>query len=403
VDKKGVKIVPEQICLNDPLVRLLLRASRQSGVRTAFMAFVIYSVLIVGGGWGISALYGYSSQHVLPIWDRREIIPALFVNLLVAPLVWAFYVWEPVRILEMFRELAQNNVIGQSKRKYADSSAFLNKERAAFNKKIWFILVITVLTVFSVNWLSLAFNTHNTFYFGFQLTWWQANPFYFWIVWFPLTFVNYYMVLWIITRKIITIFTVNKLFDSFEVIPQLLHPDKANGFGSIGKYSTRLSFLTMLLAIWLSFFIVYPIFLGKPINLKSDTIFLLIVYIIFIPVSLLLPVWPTHAIMRKAKFQSLEERAKPIRQLLASKEYVLGLLLTSLSPLLGRIKESHRYSDVTELLTLIEALKREYRDLEKEYHTWPFNIPDVRNFILTTLAPLFWIIVSLVVKKVFFP
>ncbi|HYT42991.1 MAG TPA: hypothetical protein VEP90_11660, partial [Methylomirabilota bacterium] len=135
-------IQAEQLCLLDPLARLLLRVTRQNGLYMALIAVVIHSILIIGGGWLISV--SYTGQEFRPVYDTRELIYLIFQFIFVVPLLWAFYVLEPIRILQIFQGLAQNEVVGASKSSYANIDEFIHKEVHLINRKANLIVVIII-------------------------------------------------------------------------------------------------------------------------------------------------------------------------------------------------------------------------------------------------------------------
>jgi len=145
------EIRPEHLCLFDPLARLLLKIFRQNGLIAALVAVVINSTLIIGGGWLISV--SYIGQKFLPIYDRSELAYLVFQFALVVPLLWAFYVSEPIRTLQVFHELEHNEVIGSNGTKNLKIPEFLRSQIKGFNRPIGLLLVIFITVSITVMWL----------------------------------------------------------------------------------------------------------------------------------------------------------------------------------------------------------------------------------------------------------
>ncbi|HYT44673.1 MAG TPA: hypothetical protein VEP90_20245, partial [Methylomirabilota bacterium] len=122
----------------------------------------------------------------------------------------------------------------------------------------------------------------------------------------------------------------------------------------------------------------------------------LIIYSILVLVVLLLPVWKTHLYMKNAKSESLEPIAREIRAALEVPDFKY-----SSSPII--VPSSFERKGIIELMPVVDSLERKYKLFKEEYHVWPFTMPSLRGFIISTASPLFWTIASILIQKYIFP
>ena len=211
------------------------------------------------------------------------------------------------------------------------------------------------------------------------------------------------MVMWIVVRRFSAVSIVNKFLSSFDIDPKIFHPDQSNGLLPLGNYAIKISPLITIVGFWIFFAIAYPTLYGQRLNIKFDTITYIVVYTLFLPVVLILPVWKTHLAMKDAKSQSLETIARQIRTLFAITDFK-HLISTESLPLSSmKIQNNFDSERIIALVPLVEWLKEKYRLFDIELHVWPFNTPSIRGFIISTVSPLFWIFVSILIQKYIFP
>ena len=81
----------------------------------------IYFLLAVVPGVVISLLgHRVTDQDFVKLSDWRELPGALMLYLLLAPVIWTFYLWQPRLILDVFAGLAEGGVVGAPRQKEYD-------------------------------------------------------------------------------------------------------------------------------------------------------------------------------------------------------------------------------------------------------------------------------------------
>lgn len=349
-------ISESQLYFNDPLGKLFFKASKHIFWRTLIAAFLVYGFFIIGGGILISQAYEHTGAQFVSIKDYREMPIAILAYFVTAPLLWILYTEQPRWIVRVFHQLHYAGSIDETKTSSVDLIPKLNK----FIFLIPFLAVVTGLLI----WLNVL-SPSNPFYYGQPAKWWQVNLVYFWAVWIPLTYINIYILIWIIIRQMVATIAFSRLFAQHKIKPRLFHPDECNGLAAIGDFSIYWSSVVVFFGFWLFVFISYPILFGQSINFNADTMTLLIIYVLSVPLILLLPVWKSHLEMSRAKTEALNELATQIETLM-------------------NIKTLNQLVDDKELLL---ELERRYIILKNEYHTWPFRPLAIKRLVTSSLAP----------------
>ena len=376
----------------DPLALLLFRLLGTSSLRVWILAVLTYGVLYVGLGWLLSDYYQQMGYSLLAVYDQRQLTPLLFTALIVVPIVWVSYMREPIKFAEMFDALYANGVFDQRGATYEVLVQFVQDKLSVFKRPRYLVFVLTFLVFMLSVWLWQTSGQQDPLLYGYTHSWWAIDPYYFWIVWLPLSFVNLYMVLWIIVRRIVSVSVTNELLDSVEVRLLPFHPDKANGMFPVGRYNLGIAPPLVLAGFYTVQFIVYPVLWGGAPNLKLDTALYLLLYLATVLAVLVIPVWGTHVFMERKKASALDVVAREIQAQLAHKssENVRSE---------ARVYPSCESEKIVELVSQIEALEKKYRIMEKEYHTWPFNTSSLTRFFIAVSSPLLTAVISIAVNS----
>ena len=392
-----------QLSLQDPILNLLAKITRQKALPTALLVLAVFSICMLGGGYVISLIY--QGSNFLPMYDRRDWPYDLFLYVFATPIGWIFYVHEPLEVKRIFESLLENGVLTKSTPNSLSLEEFIKKEILALNQSKRYLSIVIGLTLLIIMiWISTFFVPQNPFRFGYQEFWWTINRFYFVGVFLPLVGLNIYVDIWIFTRRALTVFLLNKILGACRICPQLFHPDQSNGFAAIGDYSVKVSPLVAIAGLWVYLTIAYPTFFGEPLNLKYDTIIFLIIYAAVIPTFLLLPVRKIHFKMKNAKAEALEVIAKKIRPLLVLTEDETFMFTSKISLLdkrgeiLDKKGEINQTQELGELMSSIESLERRYRLIEREQITWPFRRLAVGGYFFTTALPLILTLISIIIQ-----
>jgi hypothetical protein len=393
------------LCKYDFLLRLLLRASINTAWRAIALGVVIYGFVFMGFGASVS-IANRNAPQFLSMFDEREFWHAVFIWLVCGSVALAYYVWEPTGIIDMFQGLENNGVVGRRKRGRTTSSPrivekFLLTQLDAFNKK--FHMVITLGVTLS---MLLVFKWQESFVrnpfaqAGYVRYWWDINPLYYWVLWLPLSFLGFYVVLWVLIRRIIAVRILYRLLDTHHIEPKLLHHDKANGLAPVGHYSLRISLLLVFASLWLMVTLLYPSFFNASLEIGPDFVVYVALYVVALPVFLILPAWRTHVIMVQQKQHILDTLAAQIRERLGSVNTLPrqvrdlpGGTPNTASPTAGQ----HTPQD----LESVAALEQEYNLYDRDLATWPFSRRSVFRFILSGLGALFLTILPIILDKLF--
>jgi hypothetical protein len=336
--------------------------------RASVVAVILYLVLVVIPGMVIS-LRGeqLTATPFVKLTDWRELPGALFLYLVLAPVLWTFYLWQPRLIVEVFDGLARSGAIGPPRRTDITPDALLRRiggSLVATSRPIGGRRVVkgTLLAMLSLLaaiatllvWPPTALPPFDRLLPASDLFWWRVIPVYFWFVWLPLVFVNVYMLVWIVIRQTIMIANIQRLLRLFDVQPIPFHPDGCSGFAPIGSYAVTIVRVALVIGGWALILLLSGPISGHGLYLASATLFLVVVQVLLTPYLLLGPVWYAHRVMRDARQRALQRVGDAIR---------CQLLAEASGPGASPVPQ-------TEPLHQLEA---RYRLVEEGYETWPFG------------------------------
>ncbi len=269
---------------SDPLLKFL---ANRNLLTIYLIITVAYLFLILGLGIGISIYYEKRGVVFLSCLNTPEIMWACFVYGLVVPITWLSYIWQIKGYIQTLHHLGSEVLLLPDGFEIAE---FIRSSLARINRRFFFLIPLTLTIVMLRIWLILFTAVPNSFTYGHNLVWININPLFFWLVWIPLTFVTIYQITWLIIRQVTIVGTFSKLYECCSISPKIFHPDKCNGFSSVGDYAIKFSLIVVLFGVWVYLVISLPTFFGQQLNLKLDTIFLLLVYIVSVPIALIPPV-----------------------------------------------------------------------------------------------------------------
>lgn len=150
-----------------------------------------------------------------------------------------FYVflWLPDGISETITGLIRNKTIIA---KDESLDKYIQEFYRVYARKRW--MLIPLLT--AVPYVLLMYIPAQS---NFQ-TWQTENGFSFWfviVIWLLMFFAG----ITLLTRGIIVIYWLNKLFKQFDVDVRVLHPDNAGGLAPLGKFSAAIGYVIAIYAI----------------------------------------------------------------------------------------------------------------------------------------------------------
>jgi len=330
-------------------------------------------------GLPITFFYERAGREFVSILDAGELPWSIFASLVGAPTLWTFYIWQPSGIIEMFRELSQNGVLVQKQRGISIDAFLQEQVRSPCNRVRNFATALVVTVISFLLWLPMGLPSGLESRYGVAHTWASINPVYYWLIWVPIVFVGPYMFAWLVIRQAITLRSLARVFDSFELRPKPFHPDRCNGLSSIGDYALRLASIAILFGLWVAVMVTGPVLAGRPITFDHITVLILMSYFVVVPVLLIPSVWSAHLAMSRAKAEALEAVAVQMRKVLSQ----TGTHMIATSGLQA------------------EQLEKKYRLLDREHRNWPFRLPTLARFSLAAALPLFSTVASILLDAYF--
>src|ERR671910_632541 len=186
--------------------------------RASLLVVALYALLAVVPGLLISE-FGEPAQNesFIRFTDWRELPGALFLYLVLAPVIWTLYLWQPRLIVDVFDGLAQGGVVGPSRYAGIPADAVLARLGGNLPRVRRFgplrlthgallaLLALTASVATLVIWPPTALPPFDRLVPESDVFWWRVVPAYFWGIWLPLVFINVYMLVWIVLRQTIMI------------------------------------------------------------------------------------------------------------------------------------------------------------------------------------------------------
>jgi hypothetical protein len=223
----------------------------------------LYALLALAPGLLISAFGGrLTDREFVKLTDWRELPGALFLYLVLAPVLWTFYLWQPRLIVDVFAGLAEGGVVGAPRAAGVTPDAFLQGVGATLPRHVaggplrlsrgacLAALAAAIAVATLVAWPPTALPPFDRLFSEGDLYWWRVVPAYFWAVWLPLVFVNVYMLVWVVIRQTLMIANIQRLLRLFAVEPVPFHPDRCSGFAPIGAYATDVVRVALIVGGW---------------------------------------------------------------------------------------------------------------------------------------------------------
>jgi len=364
--------------------------------RASLLVVALYAVLAVVPGLLISMLANPAGTGAfIRFTDWRELPGALFLYLVLAPVIWTLYLWQPRLIVEVFDGLAQGGVVGPARYEGVTADAVLTRLGGSLPRVRKFgplrlsrgallallALVASVATL--VIWPPTALPPFNQLLPESDVFWWRVVPGYFWAIWLPLVFVNVYMLVWIVLRQTIMIANIQRLLRVYVVEPVPFHPDRCSGFAPIGSYATNIVRVALIVGTWALVLLLSGPLTGHGLYVAPHILFLVAVQVLLTPYLLLGPVWYAHRVMREARDRALARVAAQIRTCLVG---------------------SLRRDDATaEDAVPYRELEAKYQLTGEGYHTWPFQPSALSGVSITAGLTLLGNVAAILYRMYFTP
>jgi len=321
-------------------------------------AAILYFILSSGGtimlGFFTGLLFGQDS-NLSPIYkDHMNIINVGIIAPIGAGLLINLY----NKMSSAFIVLKKNNIIADDIRIY---DKLLEKLSRLYSRKevVWLSLLVAAgLNIYfmikkSDSWSGIHGGI-TAFYFRLFVT------------------INYYMILIILYKCIITTWAIREIF-KLKIIVHPLHPDKCGGLKAIGSLSIAIHYFSQLIIIFLTM-----IALFNPNSLDNVAFVLAFLSLVVITVlSLFFSLYKAHFKMKSAKEDLLEKLHSEFQ-----KYY---------DQLFSNLGEESFQKTIADNLQSINSLYA----VANKMPVWPFDIHSLARFFTAVSIPILIFIVEM--------
>lgn len=333
---------------NDFLYKFIVKLVGNKPIPIGFL----YFLLSAGGVSILGTLTGVflrnNSQLTLVYKDYMNIINVGIIAPIGAGLLVNLY----NKMKVAFPDLIENNIIIDDSGEYEKLLLRLSK------------LYTTKTAVYSALIISVLLNLY--FMFKKSETWsgiyGGVTAYYFR----SLVVINYYMIMVILYKCIITTWAFRQIFDTkFELKLQPLHPDKCGGIKTIGSLSIAMHYFFQLIILFLTMIAVF-----NQNSIENFSFILLFLSIIIITIfSLFFSLYKAHDKMKKAK-------AEILHKLHLEFQKYYWRLNKNLADKSFQIKTADNLQSINKLYLLANKMP-----------VWPFDIHSLARFFTTVSIP----------------
>jgi hypothetical protein len=312
-----------------------------------------------------------------------------YVWAIAVPVIWIYYRWLPEGLFTVIERLCYNQVIDGSaldeNARLDDASDPKDFSLAARLATVlgharwtWLSLGVAITTVIAQYWMVRPTEMASGLFPAWYAAWWsvailEAN-----------TFINAYVCVQFAIRAITSATELRRFFQSSELAEVfLVHPDGGGGLGELGRFAMRLALFSVMLGFWAVGITLAPVFVGGRPNFSMPVLAVYVLYVVLVPFTLLVTVWPVHRAMKRFKEHRLRILSLEIQELLDS----------LLEPVTIEPRETGR------AFVKLKKLKELY-SLAEEIPEWPTTPIDLSRFGGVALLPAATGLVSFIIDVV---
>jgi len=301
----------------------------------------------------------------------------LLFDFVIRPVICGFCLWVPLAVSETFARIKSARLLQITDEEY-DAMIFEGPDsiEQAYNRRYW-----TVLSVLLVAVIMPLYATNNVLIsvrrFPAPLSWANANLFYFFIFWFPFNVILVYMVLMLVSKELVTILSLRRLFQEQELVLYSLHPDKSGGMRPLSDYVMTFNYLIATLGLALSV-LIWSSYTAGTLSINYGLWLMILVYFVVSPLCFFAPLGTAHAAMKHIKEKRLLDIANQLQETYALAHK--SLLMDNAEEFKAELKK-------------IKQLRIMY-ELKEGSPEWPFDIGTVRKFG-ATMVPLMSTLLSI--------
>ncbi len=325
---------------------------------------VILTVLLAGVVFFFDVALPYTSQSVAPSTSLLLEVSTSLRKIFTILLGLSVYLLLPSWIAYLFSSLKRNMVIASPRKEEFQYEDFLHDVVERIDRRIWAICGTIFVGLF---WIYRAFR-----YSGKRPVWLEVGA----LMVYALA---YYAFLITLIKICLALLSTYRLFGSFNIQVNPLHPDGAGGLGAIGRMLSRYVSITVAFALLVAAGRVFSYYAHqRELYLGRSEVWMFLVACAFIPLFLWGWLWVPHKAMVQCRDSKLMGLAEEFLRAIPNK-YPSRPIDTAM------MKES------TDRLA---ELKRPYELLKETYPTWPISFRQVKSLVaimstpfITTLLP----------------
>jgi len=293
------------------------------------------------------------------------------------------FLWLPDGVAKTISGLVQNKVIGlPSSHKDQDGKEtldiYIQKFFRSYSNRLWYIIP----SVIAIPLLDSLVQSHRKF-----LIWETASNFSFGFTIFLYMFF-FFLFVTLLTRVIIVIVWLNKLFKDFDVDVRVLHPDNAGGLAPLSRFGMAIVYMIVIIAISNVFGDISEAVITSKAYIdvvRQPFVFsTYIAYSVFASLAFFAPLSLAHTSMKKAKNHFITEISDQF-------EIELANVQTLLAGDNAKLKNS---------LSKLEELQKLY-NVASKFPVWPFNIGNLAGFFGAIVSPFLISLISIVTEQFF--
>ena len=293
------------------------------------------------------------------------------------------FLWLPDGIKKTISGLVQNKVIGlPSSHKDQDGKEtldiYIQMFFRSYSNRLWYIIP----SVIAIPLVDSLIQSHQNF-----VIWETASNFSFGFTIFLYVFF-FFLFVTLLTRVIIVMVWLNKLFKDFNVDVRVLHPDKAGGLAPLSSFGMAIVYMIVIIAISNVFGDISEATITSKAYIdvvKQPFVFsIYIAYCVFASLAFFTPLSVAHTSMKKAKNHFITEISDQF-------EVELANIQTLLAGDKAKLKNS---------LSKLEELQKLYAVASK-FPVWPFNVGNLAGFFGAIVSPFLISLISILIEQFF--
>lgn len=351
----------EQLYQNDPVFRRLF-SSKFRGRLTITINVLLAGIVFFGGAVLNDGLFNqkyddkidHSTAVAYDVITSTRKISLMLLALTV-------YYLLPHWIAKLFNTLKRNSVISHPRQKGCTYDRFLNDMIRKTDRKIWSILGLLTVIVFYIYRIG-----------GYDP---QKRPIWLEAAALLVYGLAYYCFLPTLIKLWLALFSTNRLFNSFHIRVNPLHPDNAGGLSPVGRLFSNYVIVFVAFGLIVAIGIVSSFMRGaSSVFGRTETWLLLVGYASF-PLLIWGWLWTPHKAMREARDRKLSIIAEEF--LKATPDEILPT------------------KETTERLS---ELKQQYELLRESYPTWPIYFRQVNRLVALASTPLITTALPIIIK-----